>query len=279
MSAEYRLLDSGDLKKLEQVGSYRLVRPSLNAFWRPALPPEEWLAADAELERDSRGNGHWSFKRELPDSWTVRYAGFNLLVKPTAFGHLGFFAEQHSNWSWFSRVGEISALNLFAYSGIGSLALAKGGAKVTHLDAAQGMIDWGRENLKLNPDIPDRVRWIVDDVTAFCRREVRRGSCYNLIALDPPSFGRGSKGQVWKIEDDLVKLLELCRELAEPGKPFRVVLSAHSPGFSVLVMQNLLADVFGAGKLEGSEMTVTDSSGRENPSGVCVCYSTERFKP
>ncbi|MEA4862479.1 MAG: class I SAM-dependent methyltransferase [Victivallaceae bacterium] len=278
MNDEYRLLDSGGLRKLEQVGPYRLVRPSLNAFWRPALDEKEWLAADAELERDAKGNGHWHFRRELPQSWTIRYAGFNLLVKPTAFGHLGFFAEQHSNWSWFEHVGNICALNLFAYSGVGSLALARGGARVTHLDAAQGMVDWGRENLKINPEIPDRIRWIVDDVTAFCRREVRRGNRYNLIALDPPSFGRGNKGQVWKIEDDLIKLLELCLELAEPEKPLKIVLSAHSPGFSALVMRNMLADVFGSGEFAGTEMTVTDSTGRENPSGVCVCYSTERFK-
>jgi len=146
MSGEYRLLDSGGLRKLEQVGPYRLVRPSLNAFWRPALDEKEWLAADAELERDAKGNGHWHFRRELPQAWTVRYAGFNLLVKPTAFGHLGFFAEQHSNWSWFERVGGICALNLFAYSGVGSLALARGDRFVNRVafsaDACGAMRRW-----------------------------------------------------------------------------------------------------------------------------------------
>ncbi|MDD4816476.1 MAG: class I SAM-dependent methyltransferase [Victivallaceae bacterium] len=270
----YILLDSGNLKKLEQVGPFRLVRPALNAFWRPALPDAEWQKADAVLERDSRGNGHWDFKRELPEIWNVSYAGFILRIKPTAFGHLGFFAEQHANWAEFEKCGKIKALNLFAYSGIGSMAMAKGGAQVTHLDAARGMVEWAQENRRLNPDVPDAIRWIVDDVTQFCRREVRRGAKYNLIALDPPSFGRGSKAQVWKIEDDLIKLLELCCGLKEDGKPFTIALSAHSPGFSGLVMSNMLTDVFGRGECRSFEMTVADSTGRLNPSGICAIFST-----
>ena len=147
---EYKLLDSGECRKLEQVGPFRIIRPALNAFWRPHLPEKEWLRADAILTRDSRGNGHWEFKRELPEKWQIRYAGFNLAVKTTAFGHLGFFAEQYRNWKSFetgiaSLGKEARALNLFAYSGIGSMAMARGGAMVTHLDAARGMVEWAQE--------------------------------------------------------------------------------------------------------------------------------------
>lgn len=278
---EYRLLDSGNLKKLEQVGPYRMVRPALNAFWRPQLPEAEWEAADAVLARDSKGNGHWEYRNVLPESWYIRYAGFTLLIKPTAFGHLGFFAEQHTNWKYFEqeipKLGEnVNSLNLFAYSGIGSMAMARGGANVTHLDAARGMVEWAQENRKINDDVPDAVRWMVDDVIKFCQREVRRESQYQLIALDPPSFGRGSNKQVWKIEDDLIKLLELCRQLKADGKPFRMVLSAHSPGFSAVVMGNMMLDVFGKGRLDSHEMNVIDSMGRALPAGVSVTLSQDK---
>ena len=228
--AKYELLDSGNFCKLEQVGRYRLVRPALNAAWAPELGKAEWDAADAVFTRNSSGGGKWSFRNPLPPEWTAKYGGLTMLVKPTNFGHLGFFAEQFANWERFRNFGGKcrEALNLFAYSGLGSLALAKGGARVCHLDAARGMIEWGKANLELNPDIPPRVRWIVDDVMKFVRREARRGAKYDLIALDPPSFGRGSSGQVWKIEDDLPKLISLCRELRDPERPFELVLSCHS---------------------------------------------------
>ena len=186
-------------------------------------------------------------------------------------------AEQFRNWERFQRFDGAypEALNLFAYSGLGSLALAKGGARVCHLDAARGMIEWGKENLALNPDIPPKVRWIVDDVNKFVKREVRRGARYNLIALDPPTFGRGSSGQLWKIEDDLPKLLEVCRELRDPARPFELVLSCHSPGFSVLVLERIVAQVFGRGEFESGEMFIPESTGRKLPAGVSVVYRTK----
>ena len=143
---EYRLLDSGNLRKLEAVGEYRLIRPALNAFWKPALPASEWEAADAVFTRDSSGGGRWSFRRPLPESWRIQWGGFTLKVKPTGFGHLGFFAEQFRNWEFFrspeSGLGEgAKALNLFGYSGVGSMAMAQSGAGVCHLDASRGMIE------------------------------------------------------------------------------------------------------------------------------------------
>lgn len=276
---KYLLLDSGNLQKLEQVGEYRLIRPALNAFWRPALPHREWDSADAVFTRDSSGSGRWSFRRNLPESWTVEWGGFTLKIKLTGFGHLGFFAEQYRNWDFFRsalpRLGEGGrALNLFGYSGAGSMAMAEAGASVCHLDASRGMIEWGRENLKFNPRIPPSIRWVADDVNKFTQRELRRGSRYHLIALDPPTFGRGSSGQVWKIGEDLPKLLGVCNQLREPEQPFTVVLSCHSPGFSCRVLERLLEEACGrGGRFDSFEMTIPESTGRELPAGLSVRYT------
>ncbi len=279
MNSEYRLLDSGNLQKLEQAGPFRLIRPALNAFWRPALNSREWEKADATFVRNAAsGTGTWHWKcGKAPEEWQAKWGNFTLKLKPTNFGHLGFFAEQYRNWEFFRTLTEkwggktqYNALNLFGYSGIGSMAMASGGFNVCHLDAARGMNEWGQENRRLNADqVPDRIRWITDDVLKFCRREIRRGNKYQLIALDPPSFGRGSGGQVWKIEDDLPLLLSLCRELYDPALPFAMVLSCHSPGFSQEVFRNLLCDVFGRKiRIEGGEMTVPESTGRVLPAGI-----------
>ncbi len=276
---KYELLDSGSLQKLEQVGEFRLVRPALNAFWRPVLPEKEWSSADAVFTRDSSGGGRWEFRRKLPESWLTEWGGFTLKVKPTGFGHLGFFAEQYRNWDFFRSAASglkegAKALNLFGYSGVGSMAMAATGASVCHLDASRGMIEWGQENLTCNSHVPNTIRWIADDVNKFTQRELRRGSLYNLIALDPPTFGRGSSGQVWKIEDDLPKLLNVCSQLREPGKPFTVILSCHSPGFSCHVMERLLEEACGrGGQYESFEMTIPESTGRILPAGISVRYT------
>ena len=267
---DYVLLDSGRLRKLEQVGSYRLIRPALNAFWEPTLPESEWRAADAEFVRDSSGRGEWRNRERIPDRWEARWGGMTMRIKPTGFGHLGFFAEQFRNWEYFRQLGAgTDALNLFAYSGLGSLAMAAGGAEVCHLDAAKGMIEWGRENLALNPAVPDRIRWIADDVNKFIQREGRRGRTYDLIALDPPTFGRGSSGQLWRIESDLPKLLERCFALRKPDRPFKLVLSCHTPGFSLLVLERMVRAVAGNGaELVAEEMYIPEGTGRKLPSGI-----------
>lgn len=274
----YRLLDSGNLKKLEQVGAYRLVRPALNAFWKPSLPDEEWLAADAVFSRNSDGSGNWKYSRRIPQSWLASWGNFNLIMKPTGFGHLGFFAEQYTNWDFFaSRIGKgDKALNLFGYSGVGSMAMAAAGASACHLDASQGMVDWGRENLTHNPRVPSTIRWIVDDVKKFVQRELRRENAYSLIALDPPSFGRGNKGEVWKIETDLPKLLADCAALRDKEKPFTLVLSCHSPGFSLLVLERMIREAFPMkGEFDSFEMTIPESTGRVLPAGVCVRFMVD----
>ena len=278
---EYRLLDSGNLMKLEEVGPYRLVRPALNAVWPPSLPETEWRRADAVFTRDAGGSGKWSCRNPLPAEWCARWGGLVMRIKPTAFGHLGFFAEQFRNWEFFRGLKYDSALNLFAYSGLGSLAMAENGARVCHLDAARGMVEWAKENLALNPHIPRNIRWIVDDVGKFIRREERRGSKYQLIALDPPSFGRGSSGQLWKIEDDLMDLLQRCFALRDPDAPFTLVLSCHSPGFSCRVLERCAAAVFGPKcSMESFEMSIPEAaSSRELPAGICLRCSTSTSFP
>ncbi|MBR2344552.1 MAG: class I SAM-dependent methyltransferase [Lentisphaeria bacterium] len=270
MKNDYQLLDSGNLRKLEQVGPYRLIRPALNAFWKPVLPEKEWRSADAEFIRDSSGRGSWRNRERIPDQWSAVWGGMVMRIKPTAFGHLGFFAEQFRNWQYFrENCHGMDALNLFAYSGLGSLAMAAGGAKVCHLDAARGMIEWGRENLELNTDIPSNIRWIADDVNKFINREMRRNNKYDLIALDPPTFGRGSSGQLWKIESDLPKLLANCLALRKTDRPFTLVLSCHSPGFSLLVLERMVREVTGDEvEITADEMYIPESTGRKLPSGI-----------
>ncbi|MDD3118961.1 MAG: class I SAM-dependent methyltransferase [Victivallales bacterium] len=279
--SNYRLLDTGNRKKLEQVGDFRLIRPALNAAWKPMLPAAEWERAYGIFERDSSGGGTWAwFNRRVPESWLVEWGGFTLKVKPTGFGHLGFFAEQYHNWDWLqkkirSMASPCRTLNLFAYSGIASMAMAAAGAEVCHLDAARGMNDWGRENQQLNAQVPDTIRWIADDVMKFVERERRRGNRYHGIVLDPPSFGRGPKGQVWKLEDSAVELLESCRAIMATDQPHFVLLSCHSPGFSPLVLERLLEDVFSrSAHITSGEMTIPDGDDRVLPAGIFACLES-----
>lgn len=276
----YQLLDSGGEERLEQVGPHRLVRPCPQAVWRRRRPAGDWAAADAVYQRSSSGGGQWEFRRPLPPAWEVRLHGCLWQVKPTGFGHLGIFAEQEENWGWLQdqarRLPPLApALNLFAYTGGSTLALAHAGARVTHLDAARGVVTWARENARLQGVAADAVHWITEDVLKFCQRELRRGHHYRAIVLDPPSFGRGPAGEVWKIETDLGPLLDACRQLLEPAGPACVLLSCHSPGFSPLVLRNLVGDLFpGSGVCEAAEMTIPEGDGgRVLPSGCCARWA------
>ena len=199
---EYRLLDSGNCRKLEQAGPYKIIRPALNAFWKPSLPQSEWDKADAEFHRESTGGGVWNWKRKHEEEWLIAWGGLTLLARPTNFGHLGFFAEQAPNWDWMRSCireipGKCRTLNLFAYSGGATLAMAEAGTEACHLDASRGIIEWAKKNQALAEN-PGRIRWICDDAMKFVGREQRRGNQYNGIVLDPPSFGRGAQGKLRK---------------------------------------------------------------------------------
>lgn len=240
----YELLDSGGGRKLERFGRVVLARPCAQAVWRPALPEAEWARADASFDRED-GN-RWQGRGRLPDHWTIEVDGTAFHLSATDFGHLGIFPEQRAQWAWFrgavaaaaAASGEPPAvLNLFAYSGGSSLACARAGARVTHLDASRGMVDWAAENAKLNG--LGTIRWIVDDAHKFLRREARRGRRYDGVILDPPSFGRGAGGETYVIERDLVETLDLVRAVLSE-RPRFVLLSAHTPGCSPQVLENVL---------------------------------------
>jgi len=279
----YALLDSGNFQKLEQVGPYLLVRPAAQAVWRPRLADAEWQRADAAFSRFSGGDGKWEVRnRKLPEAWTIAMPAVGeLVIRLTDFGHLGIFPEQHSNWSRLAelvqertqRRQETQVLNLFAYTGGSTLACARAGAAVAHLDASKTSVNWGRENAE-QAGLKDKpVRWLVDDVQKFVAREVRRASKYHGIILDPPSFGRGPKGETWKIEEMLPPLLADLGQLLAPDFSF-VLLSSHSAGYTPLALTNLLSEICPAntGQISSGEMVVLDSAGRALPSGASCLF-------
>lgn len=268
---QYQILDSGNLQKLEQLGNFRLIRPALNAFWPPTLSKDEWDKAVGIFQRDSTGGGKWTWKSKLPKDWLISYNNITFLIKPTDFGHLGFFPEQKDNWVWLretiSKRTESKTINLFAYSGGSTLAMAQAGAKVCHVDAAKGMVDWAKTNLSNNKEIKNTIRWIVDDVNKFLQREINRNETYDGIVLDPPSFGRGPNGQLWKIESDIIPLLDKCKKLLTQ-KPSFILLSLHSHGFSDNTLDRILQFVFGRNtQIMTGEMTMTESTGKKISAG------------
>lgn len=278
----YELLDSGGGRKLERVGPCLIDRQCAVAFWAPRLPAKEWKKVDAFHHRSEKGGGHWEFNGKLPESWVVRWGGLRLRVKLTAFGHLGFFAEQAHQWEWFRRAvhGRVSRvpgnegqapriLNLFAYTGGTSLSLALSGAEVTHVDAAKGVVDWCRQNAELNAVPNERLRLIVDDCLVFLKREERRGRKYDGVILDPPSYGRGPNKEVFKLEDDVLPLLQAVSRVLVPH-PLLVHMSSHSQGFSPEVIKNLVTETCPVAGMqgEGGEMLVEEASGRQVPSGT-----------
>lgn len=282
-TGDYRLLDSGNQRKLERVGPYLLVRHSPQALWTPRLTPEEWNRADGIFHRESDGGGNWEWRTKVKREFPVLYSGLSLQLKLTNFGHMGLFPEQAENWEWMrsairTRLAEtgdrnLHVLNLFGYTGGSTLACSQAGAHVVHLDAAKGVVDWARVNAR-SSNLDERpIRWIVDDAMKFLKREERRGARYQGIVLDPPSFGRGPQGEVFKIEDDIIPLLEACANVLDHDALF-VLYSCHTPGFTPLTMQNQLRQVLGKrkGVIEGGEMTVREPDGRPLPSGSWARY-------
>ena len=255
----YALLDSGNGEKLEQFGDYRLIRPAPQALWNPQFLPL-WQEADGTFKRTASWKG-------VPKCWTLQYESLHLKLVPTDFGHLGFFPEHALHWKWLGERLKKGAhvLNLFAYSGATTAYLAKKGCSVCHLDAAKGAVDWARENGRLNRLDQAPIRWIVDDVFKFLRRESKRGRQYDALILDPPSFGRGSQGQVFKIERDLLSLLDLCRKVLVQ-KPLFVLLTCHTPGLTPQVLRQVCSQMFPTLSIDSGEMLLP-SKGFDLPSG------------
>lgn len=280
----YQLLDSGEFEKLEQIGPYRLIRPAPGAVWKRS-DPSAWKKYDARFVRFESGKGEWDKKAsDLPKEWSIEVDELKFLIRPTSFGHLGIFPEQASNWrklrEWVktqsSKSKEIKILNVFAYTGGSTFACLQGGAtQVVHVDASKATVDWASKNAKaLRFD--DRIRWMVDDASAFVAREQKRGNQYQGVILDPPSFGRGAKNQVWKIEDHLIELLEGIKPLLANAPNF-VLLSSHTPGYTPISLSNLLKSTFSlpTARFDAGEMSIEEAGGRLLPSGASCFYFSE----
>ena len=253
---EYELLDAGGGMKLERWGDVTLLRPDPQAVW-----PIRTREADAVYHRSARGGGHWEFLRPLPESWRIRYRDLAFLVRPTGFKHTGLFPEQAVNWDWMrghvehklAADGACRVLNLFAYTGGATCACLKSGAHVTHVDAARGMVAWAKENAALCGVQDAPARYLVDDCVKFVQRELRRGSRYDGIVMDPPSYGRGPGGELWKIEDSLYPLVEACARLLS-DRPAFFLINSYTTGLAPTVLRDVLRVALPDGHAEAGEV-------------------------
>ena len=279
---DYELLDSGDGAKLERFGKYILVRPDRGILWQRSLPAKTWDDADAEFEPSENGEGRWECKRAVPERWLMRYGNLSFWARLTPFRHTGVFPEQAPHWDWMSEKIKsaqrpVSVLNLFAYTGIATLVAASAGASVTHLDASKPTIGWARENAQA-AGLADRpIRWMLDDAIKFVKREGRRGKRYDGIIIDPPVFGRGPLGEVWRFAKSFPVLIAACKNiLAE--QPLFVIMTAYEIEESSLMLANVLADWLGqrGGNIEAGELVLqTKLANRPLSTSVYARWSSE----
>ncbi len=277
---DFEVLDTGNGEKLERWGSYVLARPDPQTIWPPALPKTEWQEAHAHYSRSERGGGAWAFRRPLPEEWTVAYRDLSFYVRPTGFKHTGLFPEQAVNWDRMrtlieNRNGPVRVLNLFGYTGGATVACAASGAHVTHVDAAKGMVQWAKRNRELCGLPEDRFRFIVEDANAFVQREHRRGSRYDAVLMDPPSYGRGPSGEIWKLENELYPLVSACAGLLS-DRPLFFFINSYTTGLQPAVLSNILEKTvrsrFG-GRIDAQEVCLPVRSG-----GVLPCGATGRWE-
>lgn len=250
---DYQILDAGGGQKLERWGAYTLLRPDPQAVW-----PMAKAFADAVYHRSASGGGHWEFSRALPESWTIAYGDLNFIVRPTGFKHTGLFPEQAVNWDWMrgllsAHKGKARVLNLFAYTGGATCACAAAGAEVAHVDAAKGMVVWARQNAAGSGLLSAPVRYLVDDCVKFVKRELRRGSRYDGILMDPPSYGRGPDGEMWKIEDSLFSLVSDCAGLLSDDPAF-FLINSYTTGLAPSVLYDVLTVALPKGRVESGEV-------------------------
>jgi len=265
---DYELIDTSDGARLERWGGFVLSRPDPQVIWKGVKKSPEWKSADAVYHRSNKGGGAWDIKNhKMPDSWTISTNGLVLQVRTMGFKHTGVFPEQAVNWEWASELIKkagrpIKVLNLFAYTGAATMACAAAGASVCHVDASKGMVAQAKENARLSGLENAPIRYIVDDCAKFVAREIRRGNRYDAIILDPPSYGRGPTGEVWKIEDSIGDFLELCREVLSDD-PLFVLLNSYTTGLASSTMAYLLHLQIGTslgGRVEADEIGLVTSS-------------------
>ena len=264
---DYELLDCSDGEKLERWGNIILIRPDPQVLWQTERVNPLWYNAHARYHRSKSGGGHWETYKKVPDVWSIKYKNLTFNLKPMGFKHTGLFPEQAVNWdlmsSLISKRQGAKVLNLFGYTGAATLACAAAGASVTHVDASKGMVLWAKDNAAAC-GLSDRpIRWLVDDCVKFVKREIRRGNRYDGIVMDPPSYGRGPDGEVWKIEEQIYELLTLCEQLLS-DEPLFFLLNSYTAGLSPSVMKYLVSSVIAdkrGGTVECDEIgiPVTDS--------------------
>ena len=276
---DYEVIDTGDGEKLERWKNIILRRPDPQAIW-PKQRPELWGKADAWYHRSTKGGGEWEFFKKLPDRWSVKYGDLEFYVRPTGFKHTGLFPEQAVNWDWMAGLIKkadrpIKVLNLFGYTGGATLACAAAGAKVTHVDAAKGMVQWARENRECAGLDETSFRWIVDDALKFVQREARRGNVYDGILMDPPSYGRGPGGEVWKLENELFGLVEACEKVLAKDALF-MLINSYTTGLQPAVLNNMLTMTVAktrTGKVTADEIVLPVTAG-----GVLPCGASGRWE-
>lgn len=281
---DYELIDSGDGKKLERYGSYILSRPDPQALWKPGKNKEVWSEAHAVFVRDGK-NASWKKTPNLPTAWEINFGGLVFEIRMSSFKHTGLFPEHLGNWNWLSETmkahsSKLTAdapriLNLFGYTGGATLACAKTGAEVCHVDGSKMAIDWARKNQKLSGLDKKPIRWILDDALVFLRREIKRGIRYDGIIMDPPAFGHGPKGEVWKIEEQFTELMDLCMQVLSDN-PILFLINGYASGFSPIAYQNNLlhfVEKFG-GTIETGELAIEESeTKRLLPTGIFARWS------
>ncbi len=270
-SKDYRLLDSGDGEKLERFGEKILLRPDPQALWKKRLDEKYWKKADATFLR-SEAQAEWKYKSEKLEKWPISFSGLKFFIKPTAFKHTGIFPEQSVNWDWTRKLIEensdnkdINVLNLFGYTGGASLACAQVGAKVVHVDSSKAAINWAKENAEISGLSDKPIRWILEDVRLFVEREIKRGNKYDAIIMDPPAFGHGANDEIWKIEDDLIPLVDKCLLILK-DKPLFFIINGYSAGYSAIAYKNILnvlVEKFG-GSIEIGELAIQEDGIEDN---------------
>lgn len=241
---DYTLIDCANGEKLEKWGNFTLIRPDPQIIWQEKTNESEWKKADAHYHRSKSGGGSWEYKKKLPEAWQIKYKNLTFNIKPMGFKHTGIFPEQAVNWDFIyekitNAKRDIKVLNLFAYTGGATVAAAKAGASVVHVDAAKGMVLWAKENAASSGLKDAPIRYIVDDVVKFVEREIRRGNKYDAIVMDPPTYGRGPKGEIWKFEDELYPLVLKCMALLSDN-PLFIIVNSYTSNVSSTVVKNVL---------------------------------------
>jgi 23S rRNA (cytosine1962-C5)-methyltransferase len=289
---QYQLLDFGGGRRLERFAGWVLDRPAPAAERMPRIGPDVWRAIHARFVRGENDDGRWEFRaisdkipKAMPQRWAIAHAGFQLELKCSPFGHLGVFPEQAENWDWIAQqvraAGRpLKVLNLFAYTGGSTLAAASAGAEVTHVDAARNTVGHARRNAELSGMADAPIRWIAEDAQKFVSRELRRGNGYDAVILDPPSYGHGTRGEVWRLSQHLPKLLAMCDELTK-GRGSFILLTCHTPGFGHDELLTMAREALGtgchAGQFFAEPLSILAATGKRLPSGMSVRWKNDSF--